>query len=412
MDANDQSQIEESLKKLSWWTGPEPRLWRKALSAHAKPGGAHRGRLIRIARSRWTWFGVPIAAMIALGVGIGLHETARRASCSANLIGLGSSYHSYAGHPEFGIWNGAYDASFTDGQANVGFSALGTPGEGERSGHYYKLVTGNKTPLTPKSFICPSTSGSDLGTSVASAGDSGVSDPGTLSRQVIRKAAVDLLAEDVRGTYLKVQMIPNDGEGEYVEQSQITGTDADLRGYVTLRVRSERLNTVIGSLRNLAEVSREQVEATDVTSQVVDVEARLRNERRVEQELLDLLDKRKDAPLADVLKVGESLAAVRGRIEQLVAQQQQLTRQVALAAILVTIGPKDRPVEKAGLSNKFSQSFSSAWSDGSSFLVASIAGIVRVLIGGLVWWLILAVVLWAARRRLLRYLAKRDAATA
>jgi len=85
---------------------------------------------------------------------------------------------------------------------------------------------------------------------------------------------------------------------------------------------------------------------------------------------------------------------------------------VALAAILVTISPKDKPIEPAGLTNKFSQSFSSAWADGSSFLVASIAGIVRILIGGLVWWLILAVVLWAARRRLLRHLAKRDAAAA
>ena len=52
MDANDQSQIEESLKKLSWWGGAEPRLWRKALKTHPKSGGAHGGRLVRIARSR------------------------------------------------------------------------------------------------------------------------------------------------------------------------------------------------------------------------------------------------------------------------------------------------------------------------------------------------------------------------
>ena len=50
----------------------------------------------------------------------------------------------------------------------------------------------------------------------------------------------------------------------------------------------------------------------------------------------------------------------------------------------------------------FREQLASAWTDGSGFLLGSIAGIVRVVIGGLVWWVALCAVLWLVRRWYLR----------
>ena len=192
--------------------------------------------------------------------------------------------------------------------------------------------------------------------------------------------AIDVQADDVRGVYLKVQtLLPSEAIGEYVEQAQIHENAGQLNAYVTLRVRPERLSATMDALRGLGVVVREQSDATDVTSQVVDIEARLRNERRVEQELLDLLDKRKDAPLEDVLKVSNSLADVRGRIERLVGDQQRIAREVGLASIMVTIQPKgpapQTPPAESGY--RIRERLGSAWKDGVSFLIDSLAAIMR-----------------------------------
>jgi hypothetical protein len=238
-----------------------------------------------------------------------------------------------------------------------------------------------------------------------------VGDERRFARQVVRRASIDLTTDDIRGIYLKIQtLVPSEAQGEYVEQSQIQGSDKALEGYITLRVQSDRLGQVLNMLRGLAEVVREQTDASDVTAQVVDVEARLRNERRVEQELIELLDKRVDSPLQDVLKVRESLASVRERIEQLAGQQASLAKQVALATVLITIRTKDGPPPApvpAGFAANLGKKLNTAWTAGLDALISSVAAILQVIVGGLVFWIGLIVIMILLRRW---YLKRSDAA--
>ena len=74
---------------------------------------------------------------------------------------------------------------------------------------------------------------------------------------------------------------------------------------------------------------------------VVDLDARLRNERRVEQELLELLDSRDESPLEEILKLRGEIAKVRTQIERYTAQQDRLSRLVSLATVLIIIRPEN-----------------------------------------------------------------------
>jgi hypothetical protein len=267
-----------------------------------------------------------------------------------------------------------------------------SPGSRERAERFLsQVITANRSPDTLDRAIAAQQPASAV---AATAPERDLGD-----RHVVRKAAIDLQAEDVRGVYLKVQsLVPNEAQGEYVEQSQLHDSGGQVSGYLTLRVRGDRLNEVLNTLRGLATVVREASDATDVTAQVVDIEARLRNERRVEQELLALMDKRKDAPLEDVLKLSHSLSEVRGRIESLTGEQQRTARQVALATVVVSIQAKaPRPVE-TGIVQRLGEQFGGAWRDGVSLLVDTLAALVRVIIGGLIWWVLLIVGLLALRR--------------
>lgn len=230
---------------------------------------------------------------------------------------------------------------------------------------------------------------------------SGGSSPVASTRHVVHKATLELTTPDVRAAFLKAGLILNEALGEHIQDSSLTGTGNEATGTLTLRVVASRLSDVCNSLRELGVVVSERREGQDVTGQVVDLDARLKNERRVEQELLALFDQRKDAPLKDVLDLRQKLSEVRSGIEQMVAQREHLGRLVSLATVLVIIRTGEKPPEEPkdeGLSHYFSESIKHAWRTGTRGLADTVAALVSILIGGLIWWILLIVALLLLRR--------------
>ena len=247
--------------------------------------------------------------------------------------------------------------------------------------------------------------GAFLGTSRALAPPSTATDEKPsevgVERHVIRKATIELATEDVRAVFLKAALLISEAKGEYVQDSGITGRAEKMQANLTLRVAAERLPEVLNELRQLGEVRSEKTTGEDVTTQVVDLEARLRNEQRVEAELLQLLEKREDSPLKEILELRRTIADVRQAIEQLTAQRERLSRLVSLATVLVIIRPADAPPpaepEEPGLGAYFIDALGGAWHKGTTFLVNTFAGFVSVLIGGLIWWILLIAVILLVR---------------
>lgn len=215
-------------------------------------------------------------------------------------------------------------------------------------------------------------------------------DPET-DRFVIRKANIDIQTPDVRAAFAKASYLISDVGGEFVENSSLTGEGRALQANLTLRVGAARLSEVLNKLRELGVVKSESTSGEDVTTQVVDVEARIRNEQRVEKELLELLESRKDAPLKDVLDLRNSLSSVRESIERLIGQRDRLGRMVSLASILVVIRSelKDEmpdPADSQGIGAYFRRNMSDAWRSSLRYLVDCVSNIVGLLIGGMIWW--------------------------
>jgi len=131
---------------------------------------------------------------------------------------------------------------------------------------------------------------------------------------------------------------------------------------------------------------------------------------RVEAELLQLLEKRTDAPLKDVLELRQSLSSVRETIERLQGQRQHLSRLVSLATVLVIIRPPDhkpdQPPARAGLWDYFQSNIAAAWTTGLAFLADTLAALLRIAIGGLIWWLLAAIAITLALRHHRRALAR------
>ncbi len=226
-------------------------------------------------------------------------------------------------------------------------------------------------------------------------------------RSVIRKATLELAVPDTRDTFAKCQHLLRLDLGEFVEGSTLTGQGNDARAQLTLRVAASRMDEVLNSLRTLGKIDSENATGDDVSAQVVDLDARLRNERQVETEVLKLLESRKDAQLKDILELRDKLSSIRATIEQLQGRRDTLGRQISLASILVLIRPdtSEKPVPKpSSLFDGFSNEMSTAWTSGVNALTQTIAFLIRIAIGGLIWWLLLFAAIAITRRAIRRWL--------
>lgn len=125
--------------------------------------------------------------------------------------------------------------------------------------------------------------------------------------------------------------------GGYVAQSSAAETpDQPQRADLVLRVPAEQLQAVLAALRGLGRVVNEQLSSQELTEQVVDLEARLRNARATEQRLIAVLNER-TGKVRDILEVEREIARTRQEIERMEAQRQNLLHRVELATVAVTL---------------------------------------------------------------------------
>src|SRR5690606_1441883 len=111
--------------------------------------------------------------------------------------------------------------------------------------------------------------------------------PATASgRFVVRRATIELESPDVTAAFLTAARVVRPARGEYVQESSDRGEGSYASASRTLRIAADRLSEALHQLRALGTVTSETTSGEDITTQMVDLEARLRNERRIEVELL------------------------------------------------------------------------------------------------------------------------------
>jgi hypothetical protein len=125
------------------------------------------------------------------------------------------------------------------------------------------------------------------------------------------------------------------GVGGYVAGSQAENSGTRQSATITYRIPAARWQEALAGLRGLAErVVAESTAAAEVTAQVVDLDARIANLRASEAALQEIMSRA--GSIKDVLEVQRELSSVRGQIEQLTAQRDNLAQQAAYGTLATT----------------------------------------------------------------------------
>jgi hypothetical protein len=180
--------------------------------------------------------------------------------------------------------------------------------------------------------------------------------------------------------------------GGYVSSSETAGGKRR-SGMLVLRVPAAQFESALGAIKSLGTVSDERLSGQDVTSQFVDLEARLRNWQSQEAVLLTLMSKA--TSIQDSIRVQNQLQDIQLTIEELKGQLRVLNDQADLSTITVAMAevgfiapsPKARPA------------LSRAWHQAVDGFVGVIATVV-VGLGYLIPLAILALIVWGLARRL------------
>ena len=172
-------------------------------------------------------------------------------------------------------------------------------------------------------------------------------------RQIIANANISLVVKETETAMAGVEQIASD-LGGYLSDVELSKgryeQTEELRGSMTLRVPSDNLEEALERLQALAtDVHYLNIDRQDVTDQYSDLDARLRNLRATETELLALLTEVRERPNAkveDILAVHRNLTQIREEIETLQGRKNLLDNQIGFSTVRVELIPDsiNRPI--------------------------------------------------------------------
>jgi len=179
----------------------------------------------------------------------------------------------------------------------------------------------------------------------------------------------------------------------YVETSASEGVRTK-SGSLTLRVPSQYFQAALHDLRGLGTVTAQSVTGQDVTSQYVDLQARLRNWQAQAAVLLTLMGKA--TTIGDTLRIQNELSTVQLRIEELKGQLRVLDNQTSYSTIEVSM--RESGVALVAASTTHRSGLARAWHDAVHGFVGVISAVV-VGLGYLIPIALLLGLIWLAVRR-------------
>jgi len=174
--------------------------------------------------------------------------------------------------------------------------------------------------------------------------------------QLIKTASLQVTVKSIIASLDQVKAIAQQQQGDILNLRDETPTDGNSHRTASLQIRvpQAKLDTALQALKALGSLDSQSVTAEDVSTQLVDSQARLKNLRKTEETLLEIMGR--SGGVSDVLKVAQELSNVRNQVEQITAQLTALQNQVAYSSVQlnlveVTASVRSQPAVGAQINN-------------------------------------------------------------
>ncbi len=161
-----------------------------------------------------------------------------------------------------------------------------------------------------------------------------------VGRKLIRDASLELEVTDFTKTSDNITKLAR-ANGGYVDTTNSErGGNGKLRGVIVVKVLPPKIDDFLFALRTLGEVQNQSITTQDVTKDYFDIQARMVNAQKTEEQLQLLLEKN-NGKVSELLTVEREISRVRGDIESMQGQLKLFDFQVAYATVTLQVSEKD-----------------------------------------------------------------------
>lgn len=178
-----------------------------------------------------------------------------------------------------------------------------------------------------------------------------------------------------------------------VTAANIENLSGELAGAsLSLRIVPAKADGLLEGLRGLGRLAQHEMSQNDRTYEVVDIQARLANQKALRDRLRALVAGHQVAKVADLLQVERELARVQGEIDSAEGQLRAtlaVTEKVSFDIRFRAPATFSRPGNWEPLRE--------AWQNLGRTFAGSLAGLMYFLAGGLPWFVVLGFVIWGLR---------------
>jgi hypothetical protein len=214
-----------------------------------------------------------------------------------------------------------------------------------------------------------------------------------VDQQIIRTAYVTVRVTDVTEGVTDVRSAVT-AAGGTISNEDLSNFDGAKSASLTVRVPAEKLDAFLAGLAELGTVEQSSVSAADVTTQVIDLDARISSLQGSIARLTELQSQA--ANVADLVAVETELANRQAELESLQSQRDYLGDQVAMSTVTITLVPE---VAAVTATPDFLRGLETGWN-----ALLSTGGVLITAAGfiipfGIVIGIIVLVIRWIIRRR-------------
>ena len=216
------------------------------------------------------------------------------------------------------------------------------------------------------------------------------------NRKIIYKSQLSIHVESFDGVDATINQLVNKHNG-FVANANLDHLQGKRRnGHWQIRVPVENYQSFMSTIGNIGQVVKRNEDASDVTAEFYDLEARIKNKERLEERIAGLLAQA-SGDLTRLIKVEHELARVREEIERMQGRKRLLMDVTSLTTIDIQVEEIEAyaPAEVAAFNDRVGNAWTTAVTQatqtGQNLIVTVVRNAINVgviLVGLIFAWLV------------------------
>jgi len=182
----------------------------------------------------------------------------------------------------------------------------------------------------------------------------------TAERKIVKKGSIKFETPDVNETKSLITQTVLELNG-YISDDNVVGYSSRIEHRVTIRVPADEFDSLLYTIsESVSKLDDKKIEVLDVTEEYIDIEARTKTKKELQNRYVALLDRAET--VEDILRIEKEIGNLQSEIESVEGRMRFLRDRIAFSTLNVTYYQEiDTPASPFGFSSKFAEGIKNGW---------------------------------------------------